>query len=104
LRIAHRKCVIWVRRFIVGGCRGTRYGCGGKVHKWRRFTFRRTFIKRIKCVALRKVVRKSIKKLVKRVRKTVRKYRLKLIKFLSKHVLTKRSKALINKRITKIFR
>jgi len=106
LRIAYRKCTGYVRRYTSK----VRYGYvyrKGFSWKWRRFSFglkSRTFIKRIKCVALRKVVKKSIKKLVKRVRKTIRKYKLKLVKFLSKYVLTKRTRKLIHKRIHKILK
>jgi hypothetical protein len=106
MRIAWRKVVRFVRRatfrYRYGYVR--RYGFRWT---WRRFRFTgkfRGFVRRIKCVVLRRAVKKSLKRLVRKVRKTVRKYRLKLMKYLRKYILTKRTKKLIHKRITKIFR
>jgi hypothetical protein len=102
MRIAKRKCFWWVRR-MVGGCAGTWWGCG-KLPRFRIFRIKFTFIRRIKCVVLRRAFKKSLKKLVKKVRKAVRRIRIKIYRFLKSVILTKRSKRIIFKRIHKILK
>jgi len=106
MRRAWRKVRFWVIRYT----RKVKYGyirTGGFRWKWRRFRLTRKFrgfVRRIKCVVLRKAVKKVLRKLVFRIRTTIIKYRHKLIKFLKRFTLTKRSKRIIHKKITKIFR
>jgi len=62
------------------------------------------FARRIKCVYLRRVVYRSLKKMSKKIRKSIRKMRVRIYRFLKSVILTKRSKKIIFRRIHKILK